>query len=295
MEKINTFVVPIVIPNYIDRFLDTLYIHTPPNFNVIVIDQTLDGQSWLAGDKRVQMYIRPYRNLGFAHAMNTGIRISNTQYVTCSNDDVEFVNKRWWTGIIETFEQDPQIGAVNPMSITEPGWGYGCHRNSLKELVKEKEENLKCKFNWKEERFEHLPYKIEYTEEDYDFLLKQKNGCIDGIITWCTTFKREALERNGLYDERFYPGGGEDYDLNGRFYSIFWPQRNPGHVMQKNRMVATSKSWAWHHLSKSRNTKQQYLPGNRDNFGNDHAMWEDKWSHPTQAKFRESEVKRVIL
>lgn len=294
MNKTNTFVVPIIIPDYIERFLVTLYKYTPPNFNVILIDQTLDGVPEYAKDDRVQMYIRPYRNLGFSHAMNTGIRISNTPYVTCSNDDVEFVDDRWWSGIMETFNADKQIKAVNPMSITEPGWGYGCNKDSEESLIKEKEEALKCKFNREEERFEHLPYQEEYTKDDYDYLLSRKSGWIDGIITWCTVFEREALEYKGLFDERFFPGGGEDYDIGGRFYSQWWPNKE-GNPMDRYRMVATAKSWAWHHLNKSRKTTQKYLPGLRDNFGDDHAMWEDKWTHPTLAKFRKDEVKRVML
>lgn len=294
MEIINTFVVPIIIPDYFERFLVTLYKNTPPNFRVILIDQTLSGVPQYANDPRVHMYIRPYRNLGFAHAMNTGIRVSSTKYITCANDDVELVDPRWWQGIIDTFNQDPKIKAVNPMSIAEPGWGYGCNKNSPEELVKQKEEDLKCKFNRETESFEHLPYNPEYTPQEYDYLLSRKNGCIDGIITWFTTFEREALLYKGLFDERFFPGGGEDYDIGGRFYSQWWPNR-AGNPMDRYRMVATSKSWAWHHLSKSRNTTQQYLPGLRERWNNDHEMWEDKWSHPTQAMFRKDEVKSVIL
>lgn len=294
-EIVNTIIVPIIIPDYIERFLYTLYKYTPPNFRVIVIDQTLHGVDSLTKDPRVHMYIRPYRNLGFAHAMNTGIRISSTKYVTCANDDVEFINSRWWNGIEDTFASDKQIKAVNPMSIAEPGWGYGCNKNSPEELVKQKEQELGCTFNRENERFEHLPYKQEYTEADYDYLLTRKNGCIDGIITWCTVFDRESLNLKGVFDEKFYPGGGEDYDIGGRFYSIYYPDREHPNSLLRYRMVAPSNCWAWHHLSKSRNTKEQYLPGNRTNFGNDHYAWEDHWTHPTLAKFRSSEVARVLL
>lgn len=294
MEIINTVIVPIIIPDYIERFLVTLYKYTPENFKVILIDQTLNGLTHYATDKRVHLYIRPYRNLGFAQAMNTGIRLSTTKYVTCSNDDVEFIHRSWWYGIEEGFSSDKQVKAVNTMSVCEPGWGYGCNRNSPEELVAKKEGELHCKFNREEERFEHLPYKEDYTDEDYQHLLRQKNGMIDGIITWCTVFDREALLYKGLFDERFYPGGGEDYDMGGRFYSIYWPsgQANP---LDRYRMVATSKSWAWHHLNKSRNTKQQYLPGFRENWNHDHEMWEDHWTHPTLAKFRKDQVARVDL
>lgn len=294
MQKINTFVVPIIIPHYIERFLETLYAHTPPNFNLILIDQTKDGIAKYSNDSRVTIYLRPSKNLGFAHAMNTGIRISNTEYVTCANDDVEFIDIRWWDGIMQTFMADKQIKAVNPMSIAEPGWGYGCNRNSDESLVREKEQVLNCKFNREHERFEHLPYKEKYTPQEYDYLLSRKNGYIDGIITWMTVYERKALEYKGLYDERFFPGGGEDYDIGGRFYSQWWPTgvANP---TDRYRMVATSRSWAWHHLNKSRTTKDEYLSSDRRNFSDDHAMWEDRWTHPTLAKFRKDGVYRHTL
>ena len=63
---------------------------------------------------------------------------------------------------------------------------------------------------------------------------------IDGITCWCSVFKREALKEIGLFDERWYWGGGEDYDMVARVYQAGY------------RALATSLSWVWHHWGKSK-------------------------------------------
>ena len=63
---------------------------------------------------------------------------------------------------------------------------------------------------------------------------------IDGICMWCTTFLREAFEKVGYFDERFYPGAGEDYDYLGRAYKLGL------------RCVGTSFSWTYHHWGTSK-------------------------------------------
>jgi hypothetical protein len=246
VEKTNTFCVPVVLPTFIDRFLETLQRHTDPIFEVIVVDNSRDGV-WETVRGRVGCYLRPGRNLGFAKSMNCAVKLATTRYVTCANDDVEFVDGRWWSGILETFERYPDAVAVNPESIKIPGWGYG-----------------------EAGYFHLLPHQADYTRDDYDFLLagdfhevpglppsfpRQQSGVIDGITTWLAVFDtgrmRGALEaekhefgienpNNNYFDERFYPGGGEDYDLNARMFRV------------GKRVIGTSTSWVYHHWSSSR-------------------------------------------
>ena len=251
MDIINTFVITLIRKDFLERCLYTLYKYTPHNFRVIVIDQSVGGVE-LPEEYRskVHLYVYAYRPLGFAKAMNTGIRLADTPYITCLNDDVEFINSRWWDGVLETFKVADNIVAVNPSSVKEAGWGYGWPSDKYVEL---------------------LPYKEEYTDADYDFLIKgdfkdvanlpdtfprHKEGVTDAIATWCTVFKREALlptedekgirqAKIGLYDELFFPGGGEDYDLCTRAYSPAWRG-------ERLRMVGASKSWVYHHWSQSK-------------------------------------------
>ena len=118
MEIINTIVIPhLNNKKGLLRCLETLYKHTPLNFRVILIDQSDDKELYEEVKDKVHLHIKAYRNLGFAKASNYGIRLADTKYVTVLNDDVEFINIRWWDGILETFTKYPEAVAVNPSSM----------------------------------------------------------------------------------------------------------------------------------------------------------------------------------
>lgn len=239
----NTYIFNPIRPDFIYRALETLYKYTDMSESrVIVVDQTKNGFHFTEG--QVHLVLRPYRNLGFSKSMNEGIIHGlrwESQYITCANDDIEYMDERWWSGIEETFQKyGDRVLAVNPMSPREPGWGYGLPHG---------------------ENIDLLPYK-KFTREDYDYLLRgdfsilddrlpktfprQKSGVIDAIATWHTTFKREAFEKIGLFEERFYPGGAEDYDLNGRAYR------------EGYRMLGTTLSWVWHWWGKSKDSEGEF-------------------------------------
>lgn len=239
----NTFIFNPVRPDFIEKALETLYRHTDMSQSrVIVVDQTKQG---LQLDPRlVHLILRPHRNLGFSKSMNEGIIHGlywGSKYITCANDDIEYMDNRWWDGIEETFKRyGDSVLAVNPMSPREPGWGYGLPHG---------------------ENIDLLPYK-DFTKEDYDYLLKgdfssldsslpktfprKKSGVIDAIATWHTTFRREMFEKIGLFEERYYPGGGEDYDLNARAYR------------EGYRMLGTTLSWVWHWWGKSKDSEGDF-------------------------------------
>lgn len=237
----NTFIFNPVRPDYVYRAIETLYKHTDmTDCRVIVVDQTMNGLQ-LSRDQ-VHLVLRPHRNLGFAKSMNEGIIHGlrwGSEFITCANDDIEYMNSKWWEGITESFRiYGENTLAVNPMSPREPGWGYGLPHGHYFDLIE---------------------YKKEYSEEDYQFLLegnfenvqglpvtfpKQKKGVIDAIATWHTTFRASAFEKIGLFDERYYPGGGEDYDINARAYR------------EKCRMIGTTLSWVWHWWGSSKDQQK---------------------------------------
>ncbi len=244
----NTFVTACLREDYVKRMVETLYTYTPNlNFKVIVVDQTLNG---LPPIKGVHLVLRPHRNLGFAKAMNEGIIHGlhwKSEFITCINDDTEFLNKRWWGGIMDTFNMKSQkeILVVAPESPRIPLWGYGDTKGNYIEVI---------------------PYKENFTDEDYDYFMKgdfssvktdtagnpkpktfpdNYVGVCDAIAAWGPVFKRKALLNIGLWDERFYPGGAEDYDMMGRIYS------------KEYRAVSTRKSWVWHWWGKSKDSRKE--------------------------------------
>jgi len=264
-DVVNTFVVPIIRTDFIERCLETMHRHTPPGFQVVIIDQTPEGVLKDIPSRMFDGYFRPYRNLGFAKASNTGFKIAqgkvnevfehreyqeglhkgfrwmelrngdrlvlhgllstdfkfDPSFITTCNDDVEFINKRWWEGIIETFNKVETAVCVNPSCPKLPAWSMGT-----------------------EEDVDLFPYEEDYTEEDYDSMLVHPEWggekVIDGICMWCTVFRTEAFEWVGYFDERFYPGAGEDYDYLGRSYK------------EGFRCVGTSRSWVYHHWGVSK-------------------------------------------
>lgn len=235
-----TYVCPIITDKYISRLLYTLYKYSKPDsFNFVLIDQCenrVSPEVWSYIKDRVHLYMHPKRNLGYAKACNEGILHGlhwQSPYICLTNDDIEIMDARWLDGIWETFNMYPNVASVCPMTPRVAGWGYGVAYNP-----------------------EVLPYKEEYTKEDYDFLLKgdfsqveglppnmprQMGGTVvDGAAYIMVYFKREALLDIGLLDEHFFPASGEDYDHIARAY------------IKKYRVLSTSKSWVWHHWTKSK-------------------------------------------
>jgi len=230
----NTFVIPVVRTDLLEKCLETLYRHTPDNFYVYVVDNSLDTID-KSLYKYIHHYIRPGRNLGFSKSFNAGLKLCETPYITTCNDDIEFINYRWWEGVVKTFNKvdaatpDKPCLLVTPSSVKLPDWSVG--RSSG-------------------DHFYIKEYKEFYSDEDYDWLIGEDHyinehltirpdTVIDGITLYCSIFKTDIIKELGGLDERYYPGSGEDYDLCCRAN------------MMGYRSVGTTSSYVFHHWSSS--------------------------------------------
>jgi len=217
----NTFVFPIVQKGLIIPAIKSLRENTPPGFKVIVVDQTkydpvFSQVLW----KWADIVIKPHLNMGFAQSSNIGARIATTDLVTIANDDIIAFWPGWWNGILETFEEFPTAMAVGPMSPKEPGWGFGESGYRLHATLDE------C---------------LEDPEGVVERLKKKwGNSVIDSFAMWFAVLKRQEWADLGMFDERFFPGGGEDYCAMWRIY-------NSG-----CRAISTPKSWLWHMWGQSK-------------------------------------------
>ena len=296
MSAIITFVYPIIRSDFIWKSLETLHKHTDKSkFKVIVVDQTIEGCKLDLDPKWVDMVIR-MKNQGFACASNTGIRVAlswGTPYIAVVNDDTEFIYSDWLPDALSEFDNDPRIIAVNPFCPKIAMWGYGHTQGEYLEL---------------------LPYKEHYSEEDIAYLKAgdynqadiekrwvekygpdnkispafpfTQRGVIDAFAGWLPIFKREGLIENGLYDERFVWGGGEDYDWMARAYSCSWPiPRDECDPQYHKRAVSTMKSWVWHHWGKSKDESSTLDPRlfeGREGWNHLDQLWtpsSDPWGH----------------
>jgi|SRR3990167_673061 len=284
-------VLPYIRDDYVKRCIETLYKYTN-NFYLIGVDQTVNGYY----DKRFHLYLRPFRNLGFAKAANEGIihaKRWGIPYIGVLNDDTEFMHKDWWQGVKDEFATDEKILAVCPESPRVPLWGYGRPHGEYIDIIE---------------------YKEEYTEEDWQYLcagdyedLKErvqdipeafpltKRGVIDAIAMWFPIFRNEFFDKVGYFDERFYPGGGEDYDLNARGYRLGY------------RLVSTMRAWIWHWWGQSKD-KAAELPKELNMFdtelrwNNLDELWPrelnngqgmDPWGHHTDVNGKRQPLNRV--
>lgn len=227
---------PIIRQDHILSALTSLRKHTPEGYKTIVVNQTaqderFEKELWEACD----LVIRPSLNYGMAQASNLGTRLAATEYVTICNDDVIFFWDGWWDGILAAFDDFPTAIAINPMSPKEPGWGYG-------------------------ESGYRVHATLEECQADPDSVvkrLKEKwgNSNVDGFAAWCAVFRRKEWMELGMFDERFFPGGGEDYDAMSRIYQAH------------GRAISTPKSWVWHHWGQSKDEPTGFntaLPNARD-------------------------------
>ena len=232
--KDKTFVVSVVTPFWVERCVETLYRYTD-DFYLILVDHGKGYEIPKSIMNQVHLYIHAYRNLGYSKSMNTGIRLADTEWVCALNDDVEFINKKWWQGIMDTFDKFKTAACVNPSSIRS---------RSGESLIE---------------------YKETYLEDDYQLLLDNHHGVIDGICTWCTVFPKWALERIGLFEERL-PGTGQDYDWNARAYQAGY------------RCLGTRLSWVWHWWGGSMYHKPESFPIEPVQIENPVSLHKQLWS-----------------
>jgi GT2 family glycosyltransferase len=269
--KENTFVIPYLGGELIHKCLETMYKHNPDNFYCFIVDQSIEGLDPKLRDKyKNLMVIRTAKsdihttgNLGHSQATNLGIQLCQTPYVTMLNDDVEFIDKRWWQGILDTFKKVKEVSPtrpaimVNAASVKLPDWSVGRPKGDDHYII---------------------PYKENYTDEDWDSLVNEKHyvnehltitpgSVIDGINLYCTVADTKKLLEIGMIDDFWYPGSFNDYDICCRA-SMF------GY-----RSVGTTLSWVFHHWSKTfENAEQmQMLVQDELKHINEREKWGDRF------------------
>lgn len=250
MSCCNTMVFPIVRTDLIVPCLESFWrVSDRDAHRVIVIDQSRNGLPDLIGAKLAHMHIRVYRNQGFAKSANTGIRLADTEYVTVCNDDTFFFDARWWGGIVGVFERVPEALAINPSTPRMPGWGFG--REGYIHIA-DIDSREKC-----------------LAPGAWELLMDKTplRGLCRGICTWCTTFHMPRMAQSGvlgskghIFDERFYPGSAEDYDVNARIFRA-------GGVA-----VGTHESWVWHDWGKTKDADKELSRPSWNKIGE---LWED--------------------
>lgn len=173
--------------------IESLQHYTPLPHELIIVDNgSIDGtrdylNDLAAGTKNVRVVFNDY-NAGFAKANNQGAKYATGEYILLLNNDV-ILTEGWLERLIACAESDTAIGVVGPVtnkavgqqviSVTLPVENAEIQKFACMQL-------MKATGNWFETH---------------------------RIIGFCMLIKKEVVERTGLLDERFGPGGFEDYDF----------------------------------------------------------------------------------
>jgi len=211
--------ISIVIPNwngedFLEVCLDSLRKQTHDNFEVILVDNgSTDGSvDFVKRNYPEVKIISLPTNRGFAYAVNTGIRQSQSEYIALLNNDTE-ADPRWLEELCRGLENNPEIGFCASQTL------FFHNRDIINSAG--------------------LAYYKDgtagdrgYGEPDRGQYGKQRK--VFGASGVAVMYRREMLEDIGLFDEDFF-AFYEDVDLSFRaqlcgYQCIYQPMAVVYHV-----------------------------------------------------------------
>ncbi|MFI5347940.1 MAG: glycosyltransferase family 2 protein [Elusimicrobiota bacterium] len=172
---------------------------------VAVDNGSTDGtRRWLAGLSRRAHRLSPGSrvvvigndsNRGYPAAMNQALAAASGEHLVFGNADAA-PTRGWLTSMLEAFAVEPRAAGVAPCSNApvpgSPDWAFPPHYDDLRGL-------------------DRMGETLRLSPESAAFTTAP--GFIPGF--WLMT-RRVLLDRVGGFDERFSPGGYEDFDLQWR-------------------------------------------------------------------------------
>jgi GT2 family glycosyltransferase/glycosyltransferase involved in cell wall biosynthesis len=108
---------------YLRRTLETLFCHTPPGFELIIVNNASeDGTDILLQSLNYPhlKIVNNKANRSFAAFNNQGLRLATRPYVLFLNDDVELM-PGWLEPLIEMLDLHPEVGAVGSRLLYPDG------------------------------------------------------------------------------------------------------------------------------------------------------------------------------
>lgn len=173
--------------------VESLVRYTPGDYELIFVDNGSvdETRAYLEDLKGAHDNVRliiNQENVGFSKANNQGMRIATGEYLLLLNNDV-ILTAGWLERLLACIDSDPFVGVVGPSTNHAVG------------------------------------QQVIYADMEFDHSQIQKFACLNAmknpgywfevhrIIGFCMLIKREVIERIGMLDERFGPGGFEDYDF----------------------------------------------------------------------------------
>ena len=152
-------------------------------------------------------FITAGRNLGYAAGVNLGLRQATGRYFLILNPDIALLKNDIQT-MIDYLDGHPAVGLLGPKLINPDGTSqYTCYRFPQFILPL-----------YRRTFIGHLPFAkrrlANYLMTDWDHA---SNRAVDWLLGGCLLARRAAVEKVGLFDERFFLYV-EDVDWCRRFW-----------------------------------------------------------------------------
>ena len=176
---------------YFRECLASVRARTDVPYEIIVVDNASTGADAAALGRLCRgpniRLIRNVENRFFAAGNNQGIRAARGRHVVLLNADA-VVGLQWLSRLIAWAQADPEVGLVAPVTNSASGLQYiaAPGYQGISDFAK---------FSWA-----------------WAQVHAGRSREAHRLIAFCLLIKREVIDCVGLLDERFGPGGYEDYD-----------------------------------------------------------------------------------
>jgi N-acetylglucosaminyl-diphospho-decaprenol L-rhamnosyltransferase len=240
------------------------FLHNIPHDIVVVDNASKDRSLNLIREEFPQArIICNHENLGFAAAMNQGIKATNASYLLWLNPDAELLDNGF-DELYSYMERHPKTGILGPQ-IVNPDHSIQLSCRSFPSY----ETALFNRYSLLTRLFPNNPFSRKYLKTNWNH---QNVTDTDWVSGCCLLVRREMIQQIGLLDESFFMYC-EDVDFCRRAWNSGWKvQYHPSaHVMHQiagsSRKVKTKMVWE-HHRSMWHYYKKHY----RRNFFKDAAV-----------------------
>ncbi|TRZ51518.1 glycosyltransferase family 2 protein [bacterium] len=184
--------------------LRSIYTHTSNlSFEVIVVDNaSVDGSpEMVAADFPQATLIRNHQNLGFGRANNQGFALARGKYIGLLNSDAALLNEAFEV-LVKCLDSRSSVGIIGPILLKEDGSvDRACARGFI---------TLKTEFLSATGLTGLFPGRFSGAGQP---LLEYENSqSVDCLSGACLLIRREALDKNRIFDPTFFMYG-EDVDL----------------------------------------------------------------------------------
>jgi O-antigen biosynthesis protein len=211
--KENVLVSVIVVcrdsPAYTRLCVDRVLRHSGRRFELILVDNGSSGPArrYLASVRKARR-IRNEKNLGFARALNQGIRSARGKFLLFLNNDV-VVTPGYLDGLVAVLRRDRRLGAVAPLS--NPPDRTVFRRSAGPPRIEWKP------FYGDEAGLHRFAWALASARERVS-----ENASPGGFSCFCHLVRRDMVRRIGGMDERFSPAYVEDIDFFYRAVRAGW-------------------------------------------------------------------------